>query len=68
MTIDYSINLGRPSAAYLLAALQRIVESHPEIKFHQVGVSLNTGEYSFNRVQLLQWEHNGQTRFCIDID
>lgn len=68
MNIDYSLNLGKPSAAYLLAALQRIVDSHPEINFHQVGVSLNSGEYDFSRVQLLQWEHKGQTRFCIDID
>lgn len=67
MNIDYSINLGKPSAAYLLAALQRIVESHPEINFHKVGVSLNN-EYAFYNVSLASWEVDGKKRFEISID
>lgn len=67
MNIDYSINLGKPSAAYLLSALQRIIESHPEINFHQVGVCLNN-EYAFYNVSLASWEVGGKKRFEISID
>lgn len=67
MKVDY-FSSGEPSVLWLITELQQIVNDNPAIDFNKVGVTLNSGEYTLNRVGLIDWQHKGMSRFCVDID
>lgn len=59
---------GGISVLALIEALQRVVGDNPHLNFSKMGVSLNSGEYTAEKVTLTYWKVGEELRAGLDID